>query len=140
MTYEPVWKSSSQTWSRLNDAARQNRLAPTRAEALLWDQLRGRRLEGLKFRRQHAIGPYIVDFYCAAANLVVEVDSPTHDHQTDQDAERTRFLEMTGLRIIRFTNEQVVANPGDVMGALKASCQPSPLQPRDAALSVETQG
>ena len=115
MTYEPVWKSTPETWSHLKDAVRQNRKTPTRAEALLWSHLRAGRLDALKFRRQHAIGPCIVDLYCPSARLVIEVDGLIHKQQTEQDAERERFLDQMGLRVIRFTNDQVIAHTHDVL-------------------------
>src|SRR5687767_11193777 len=67
LSYEPSWQSRPQTWTALKDAVRDHRRRPTSAEGALWDILRGRRTLGLKFRRQHAIGSYIVDFYCASA-------------------------------------------------------------------------
>ena len=79
----------------------------------MWDLLRGRRTLGLKFRRQHAIGPYIVDFYCAEARLV-EVDGPIHDEQTEDDAARTEFLEAKGLHVLRMKNELVLTKSEQV--------------------------
>lgn len=78
--------------------AKRMRSEPTSAEAKLWAILRGRRYGGRKFRRQQAIGPYVVDFACVAARLVIEVDGPSHgDHeQAAFDAQRTVFLERAG--------------------------------------------
>jgi len=74
-----------------------------------WDILRGRRLFGLKFRRQHTIGGFIVDFYCAELGLVIELDGSGHacDAQAEYDAARSRRLESRGLRILRIGNESV---------------------------------
>jgi very-short-patch-repair endonuclease len=68
----------------------------------LWQRLRNRQFDGLRFRRQEAIGPYVVDFICHVAALVVEVDGGQHALAVDDDAARTGFLEARGLRVIRF--------------------------------------
>jgi very-short-patch-repair endonuclease len=79
----------------------------TQAESLLWDRLRNRRLNGLKFRRQHPLGRLIADFYCVQYRLVVELDGGIHDVQNDYDEERTRQFEAFGYRVIRFRNDQI---------------------------------
>ena len=84
--------------------ARELRRTMTETERLLWSHLRNRQLGGLKFRRQHPLGPSIVDFYCAAKRLVVEVDGGIHDSQCDRDAVRTERLEEHGCKVIRFRN------------------------------------
>lgn len=80
-------------------------------ERLLWAKLRGGQL-GVKFRRQHGIGPYIVDFYCPAARLVIELDGESHYWQGRQeyDKERDNFIEQQGLRIVHFSNLDVTHN------------------------------
>jgi adenine-specific DNA-methyltransferase len=70
--------------------------------------LRRARLNGAHFRRQHAIGPYIVDFFCAKAKLVVEVDGDSHAQQTTYDEKRTTWLMVRGYRVLRFTNREVI--------------------------------
>jgi tRNA nucleotidyltransferase/poly(A) polymerase/very-short-patch-repair endonuclease len=102
------WHTTPQQWSRLWGAARQMRHEPTGAEARLWDALRGHRLAGLGFRRQHAIGPFVVDFYCAEKKLVIEVDGPIHEDSKEEDAERQAFLEDHGHTVLRFKNDQVM--------------------------------
>src|SRR5437660_7946153 len=87
---------------RLRDAARSFRRAPTRSEEMLWRELRGSRL-GVKFRRQHPIGPLVVDFRCPQLHLIVEVDGPIHEQQPERDAARQKLLEDRGYRVIRFT-------------------------------------
>jgi very-short-patch-repair endonuclease len=89
--------------------ARELRRSPTPPEGRLWQQLRTRPGD-LKFRRQHPIGSYIVDFYCPAARLVVEVDGGSHDmgDQPARDARRDHWLSEQGLRVVRF-------NAADVM-------------------------
>jgi very-short-patch-repair endonuclease len=90
--------------------ARRLRRDSTDAERTLWLQLRDRRLEGWKFRRQVSIDPYIVDFLCLDAKLVIEVDGGQHDENRAKDEVRTRFLEGFGLRVIRFWNNEVLGN------------------------------
>jgi|SRR6185436_18258040 len=99
------------------ERAKKLRKKLTPAEALLWKALRNRRLEGFKFRRQHPIGPFIADFYCDAALLVVEVDGDVHDVPSvmERDLERTRFIENAGVKIIRFRNEEVLVNLSSVL-------------------------
>src|SRR6476469_2038943 len=87
----------------LTDRAREFRRAPTLAERVLWQELRGRRLAGLRFRRQQIIDGYVVDFYCHEAGLVVEVDGPIHDTQREQDAVRDEYIIANDLRILRVT-------------------------------------
>ena len=62
----------------------------------MWSKLRGRKLAGLKFRRQHPIGPFVVDFYCAEHKLVVELDGPVHDQRQDDDRQRSQYLRQRG--------------------------------------------
>ena len=89
--------------------AREFRKRPTPAERRAWDLLRDRKLLGLKFRRQHRIRGFIVDFHCHELRLVLEIDGPIH-HTREQeayDAERTAIVEGLGLRVIRIPNETV---------------------------------
>lgn len=95
-------------WARLKPGVREMRRAPTPAEELLWSRIRDRQLSGARFRRQHALGPHVVDFYCAGAKLVMEIDGPIHEHQRQADANRQAFLESQGIRVLRFSNEQVM--------------------------------
>jgi very-short-patch-repair endonuclease len=80
----------------------------TAAEEKLWQDLRGRRCGGYKFRRQYIIDDYVVDFVCVSKKLVVEVDGPTHEGREDYDAERTEHIRKRGYRVIRFTNAEVL--------------------------------
>jgi very-short-patch-repair endonuclease len=95
--------------------ARRLRRNSTDAERTLWRRLRDRRLEGWKFRRQVSIAPYIVDFLCLDAKLVIEVDGGQHDENRTKDEVRTRFLEGFGLRVIRFWNNEVLGNLDGVL-------------------------
>ena len=94
--------------------ARKNRKAPTSAGDRLWSILRGGRYRGIKFRRQHPIGPYVVDFACVGRMLVIEVDGPSHDEQEQRafDAERTALLERSGWRVVRIANADVFNDEG----------------------------
>ena len=106
--------------------ARDNRHPQTPAETKLWKLLRNRNLDGYKFRRQHPIGYYIVDFYCHETKLVVEVDGRSHDERIEYDAERTMWLEGQGCRVIRFTNQQVMRDVVMVVEAILAACREAP--------------
>ncbi|MBE9077550.1 endonuclease domain-containing protein [Romeria aff. gracilis LEGE 07310] len=87
--------------------ARQLRQQQTPSEQILWECLRARRLNGVKFRRQHNIGQFIADFYCHEARLVIELDGSIHHSRTEQDAERDAWMQACGLRVLRMTNEDV---------------------------------
>jgi very-short-patch-repair endonuclease len=94
----------------LREGAKELRKNMTPAEKILWEMLRHNRLNGLQFRRQQIINPYIVDFYCHAKALVVEVDGDIHDLQEDYDAERSSYLTARGFCMLRVRNDDVVQN------------------------------
>jgi len=102
--------------------ARELRKAQTPIERRLWWRLRKRQLDGLHFRRQHPIGPFIVDFYCDKHRLIIELDGPSHDEQVEYDEERTAWLEACGYRVIRFANKQVRNNLEGVLEAILMCC------------------
>jgi very-short-patch-repair endonuclease len=108
--------------SPVQERARELRREMTPAEKILWAQLRNRDLAGFKFRRQHPLERFIVDFYCAACRLIVEIDGDIHDLQQERDAVRTEALEAQGYRIIRFRNEQVLNHLETVLAAIKTAC------------------
>jgi very-short-patch-repair endonuclease len=85
------------------------RTAATTAERILWAALRRRQLHGFKFRRQHPVGHYVLDFYCVQRKLAIEVDGASHliGEGPDRDEDRTRFLAREGMRVLRFTNNEV---------------------------------
>ncbi len=97
--------------------ARVLRADATPAERELWQLLRGRR-SGLRFRRQQPVGPFIVDFYCASARLVIELDGAGHADRRDYDAARTAWLADKGLTVMRFANAEVLERPQLVHGAI----------------------
>jgi len=107
----------------IRQRARELRQPQTRAETILWRQLRDKRLKGLKFRRQHPIGPFVVDFCCLEHQLVVEIDGDTHATQIEYDEERTEWLETQGYRVIRFTNQEVYCQLPAVLEAIWAACE-----------------
>jgi very-short-patch-repair endonuclease len=105
--------------------ARQLRLDQTDAERRLWGALRSRRLAGYKFRRQRPIGPFIVDLVCIAHRLIVEADGGQHA-DNDADARRTAWLEKRGWHVIRFWNNEILANTEGVQETILQILEPSP--------------
>ncbi len=95
--------------------ARRLRRNSTDAERALWRQLRDRRFQGYKFRRQIPFPPYVVDFLCDDAKLVIEVDGGQHDWNRAKDEIRTRFIEQLGFRVIRYWNNEVLSNMDGVL-------------------------
>jgi len=97
--------------------ARELRLRTTEAEKKLWYLLRNRQLKGKKFRRQHAIANYIVDFYCSECKLVIELDGNFHTDEAakDYDKSRTALLTELGITVLRFWNEEVISDPARVL-------------------------
>ncbi len=96
----------------------------TQPERTLWSLLRRNEL-GLHFRRQHPIGPYILDFYCAAARLAIEVDGPVHDDQQARDERRTAWLATEGIHVLRFSTADVESRPAAVLKAIALAAPPS---------------
>ena len=101
--------------------ARQNRKSMTEAEHVLWDSLRDRRLKNFKFRRQHPIGDFIADFFCLECNLVIEVDGDYHNALEQAQYDEGRTYELNGLKVkvIRFTNREVLDNIKFVLGEIR---------------------
>jgi len=102
------------------------------AEKLLWSRLRAHRMDGRKFRRQHAFGNYIVDFVCLASRLIIEVDGDSHGNDSREalDTQRTAYIEKLGFRVLRFWNDYVLTDLDNVtetiFEALNANSRPSP--------------
>jgi very-short-patch-repair endonuclease len=105
--------------------ARAYRRNPTSAEERMWSLLRDRRLR-YKFRRQHPIGKFVVDFACPGIHLVIEVDGPSHDGQEQRafDETRTEYLEQAGWRVLRVPNNHVYQSVGEVEAAIWAILEP----------------
>ncbi len=105
---------------RFKSRARQLRREQTSAEELLWRELRARQLGRWKFRRQHPIDRFVVDFVTLDGKLIVEVDGATHSEQSEvrRDAQRTRILESLGFHIVRIANEDVYSNMSGVLDTI----------------------
>ncbi|MCC6612652.1 MAG: endonuclease domain-containing protein [Anaerolineae bacterium] len=102
------WHAHPHLWEKVKHPVRRKRHTPTVAENTLWQKLRNRQLRGYKFRRQHVIDRFIVDFFCSEVALIVEVDGEIHQYTQEYDALRQEFLEALGFRFVRITNQDVV--------------------------------
>ena len=111
-----------------SERRRELRKRSTDAEQMLWGALRNRRFLGLKFRRQHSIGPYIVDFACTEKKLAIELDGGYHEYVEQADEQRQQFLEEAGYRVLRFRNDEVMSDVEAVLLAIRrlAGIVPSP--------------
>ena len=102
----------------MRDKARNLRTNQTKAENCIWKLVKAKQVKGLKFRRQHPIPPYIVDFVCIEKKLIVELDGGQHADAVEYDERRTTFLESKGFTVIRFWNNEVLGNIEGVYEAL----------------------
>ncbi len=110
------------------EIAKKLRRESTDAEKALWRQLRSKRFDNFKFRRQHPIGPYIVDFVCLKNKLVIECDGGQHlDNQND--IHRTRWLETEGYTVLRFWNDHILKDTKAVLESIWEHCHPPPTPP-----------
>lgn len=114
-------------YAGMADRARDFRADETSAERLLWRQLRNRQLRGFKFRRQHQFGDYVTDFYCHEAGLVIECDGDVHEsnERWQHDRVRDAYMVTSGLRVLRFTNKEILHATEDVLKKI-ISFLPSP--------------
>jgi leucyl-tRNA synthetase len=110
----------------LIEKAQEMRANPTQAEAALWEMLRGKKLANYKFRQQHLIADYIVDFVCLKKKLVIEVDGKIHEDQQEKDQERTLALGDKGYTVIRFKNEEVLGNIDEVLKSIETKLNSLP--------------
>jgi adenine-specific DNA-methyltransferase len=120
----------------LQSSAKRLRRDQTDAELKFWMRLRSRQIKGLKFRRQHSIGPYIVDFCCLEKKIVVEIDGGQHAEQTEEDQRRTNYLSKCGFRVLRYWNHDVLKFTDVVLEDILNSINrpyphPSPLPERE---------
>ena len=113
------WYTTPSLWIRLKPHVRRMRRNSTLAEDKLWQRLRRHQVGGLKFRRQHSLGRFVVDFYCAEAGLVIEVDGPIHDGLAERDSMRQEFIESLGFRVLRITNDQIEKSLESVMDSIR---------------------
>ena len=109
----------------LRQTLRNNATSP---EAILWRALKGKQLDGLKFRRQFGVGPYVLDFYCPEIRLGIELDGGVHktSYTHEYDEMRTRFMAENGIRVMRFDNEVVYNNIEGIIEAIKNACSDHP--------------
>lgn len=115
---------------RLKERRQKLRNKATTAEAKLWRIIQHSQLEGKKFRRQHSVGYYILDFYCPEERLAIEIDGDSHEKNGHKlyDKSRTEFLDSLRIRVLRFKNEEVINNLHIVIEQIRKSFEP-PLNP-----------
>lgn len=124
------WETANPiNYGLLKNFAQQMRNKPTETEALLWDVLSNKKLDGFKFRRQHIIGDFIVDFICLKTNLIIEIDGLIHQLPKNKtsDKERTEWLKEEGYKVIRFSNKEVLSNLDMVLQKVKEALVVPPL-------------
>jgi very-short-patch-repair endonuclease len=127
----PTWRTST----KLRVRSRSLRRSLTDAERIIWYGVRAHRLNGASFRRQAPIGPFIVDFVCHDARLIIEVDGAQHfeaEHEKD-DARRDAYLRSRGYRVLRFNNHDVMTNRQGVLEAISTALGASPSLPSPAS-------
>ena len=112
-----------------SESARQLRANMTDAERKLWPLLRRKQLQGFRFRRQVSIGPYVADFACHSARLVVELDGGQHAERIERDKRRTAWLGSVGYRVLRFWNGEVFTNTEGVLETIRLTLLDPPPQP-----------
>ena len=110
----------------VQEAAKQLRKEMTPAELRLWQALRGKRLNGLKFRRQHPIGKYVVDFCCLPIRLIIEVDGDIHYATRERDIARDACLQDYGYRVLRIQNAEIIRDLHAVLGLIEAEAGVEP--------------
>lgn len=115
--------------------ARKLRRSLTLPEVILWLAIRGRKLGGIRFRRQHPIGPYVLDFYCQAARLAIEVDGVSHEHpdRIRHDMRRTAWLNLRGITVFRIAARDVLGNLEGVLVSLKGRAGCPAAMPQDSS-------
>jgi very-short-patch-repair endonuclease len=109
--------------------ARELRTEATNTEKILWEILRGGKFHGAKFRRQHPIGKYILDFYCAQSRLAIELDGAVHQGREEQDAWREKIIGTHGIRFLRFSNDDVECNLPSVLKRIEEELRTGGLIP-----------
>ncbi len=118
------------TTSAIVVAARKNRIESTPAERVLWQALRNQQLGGIKFRKQHPVGNYVIDFFCVDEMLAIEVDGSIHDNQEhyDLDQERTQRLNEQDIRVLRFSNMSILEDLPSVLEKIKSFVINTPIR------------
>lgn len=136
---------AKQGYPRNLERKRQLRSEATRSEQILWSKLRTKQIQNLRFRRQHGIGPYIVDFYCPEKFVVIEVDGDIHameDHK-EMDQQRENYLKSLGLEVIRYVNDDILNRLDVVLDdlcrrLLEESTSPSPLLTKEGVTKMSS--
>ena len=123
MTYEYFDNLFYNASKQIRLYAKELRKSTTPAEKLLWDELRNRKIANCKFRRQHPIDIFIVDFYCHEKKLIIEVDGEIHKFQKQYDINRTAELDNYGITVIRFTNDEIETNMKFVIERIEKVCK-----------------
>ncbi len=121
MSQRQRWRTTAAIQQRAQDLRRDQ----TPAERQVWACLRGKQLGGFRFRHQHPIGPFIVDFCCLSPRLVIEIDGDSHAEQVEYDASRTAYLAERGYAVICFTNEDVQRRLEGVLAEIVRHCEES---------------
>jgi very-short-patch-repair endonuclease len=113
-----------------------------KAEVLLWVRLKGRQVLGCKFRRQYSVGPYVIDFYCPALKLAIELDGDSHFRAgaNAYDAERQVFIESFGIRVLRFLNTDIYENMDGVLEVIVRGIQERLREPGHPPLTPPSEG
>jgi very-short-patch-repair endonuclease len=120
------WEITPALKQKMTEVARQFRKEPTPSENTLWQALRGRKLEGRKFKRQQPIGAFIVDFFCGAERLVIEVDGGVHESQQEADQQRQELLEALGLRVVRIPSDLIETDLDAALAVVQQAFSPHP--------------
>ncbi len=118
-----IYQSNYKDWQNLKNFARENRKNQTDSENIIWQEVRNSKL-GFKFRRQHSIDTFIVDFICIEKKLIVEIDGDIHNETVEYDEMRTKFLNLRGFEVIRFTNNEVLTDTRSVIEKLQIALKP----------------
>ena len=112
----------SRIYNRISEYEKRKELRNnmTKAEVILWSKLKDKHLNGIKFRRQYSVGPYIVDFYCAKRRLAIEIDGDSHFQEgaKEYDEERQKYIEDCGISFLRFTNNDIYENLKEVLNTI----------------------
>jgi very-short-patch-repair endonuclease len=114
---------------KLKNIARELRKSGNLSEALLWNQLKGKKMKGYQFMRQKPVDEYIVDFFCGKLNLAIEIDGESHSARPDEDRDRQNKLESLGIRFLRFNDREVNKNMGNVLQAIEEIIEEIEKQP-----------
>ena len=115
---KPYLSKAITSTARSENASTRLRASQSTPEKVLWSRLRNRKLGGFKFRRQHPLGPYVADFFCAEIGLVIELDSTYHTDRREQDAARDRWMKDRGLTVLRFTGGELAKNESGVLSGI----------------------